>query len=93
MRALTVDASQPVGMIKSLTGIVGNPDLLTSPAAMAYARQIGITTWRTHDTGAIDLMSSTPNNPDVIFPDQHADPRDHPRTLIPGAAHGELLLL
>lgn len=69
VRKITVSAGEVVGKIKSLTGYCGSMNVNTM-------RQLGITELRTHDTGAIDIASSTPNNSRVIFPNLNADPNN-----------------
>jgi hypothetical protein len=71
LRNVAVDASRATGTIKALTGWTGSRN--ESPAKLALMRQIGVTAWRTHDTGAIDIAG---NSQTVIFPDWNASPDD-----------------
>ncbi|WP_206243557.1 GH39 family glycosyl hydrolase [Novosphingobium terrae] len=67
-RDVVVDAGKSIGSIKPLTGFTGGRK--GSAAKLALMRQIGITTWRTHDTGALDITGTSES---AIFPDLSAD--------------------
>lgn len=56
LRPLTVDAGHVVGRIKSLTGFTGSN---ANASEFAILKQMGVTTRRTHDMGAFDLMTAS----------------------------------
>jgi xylan 1,4-beta-xylosidase len=78
LRQVTVDASRPVGIIRSLQGVSGSPlpgdD--SHPDLTAQHRALGVDLVRTHDLdckGTGDIDGAGPNR---IFPDWSADPNN-----------------
>ena len=78
LRQITVDASKPVGLIRSLQGVSGTP----LPGDVSHAdltaqfRQLGVNIVRTHDVdcnGTSDIDGLGPNR---IFPSWNANPND-----------------
>jgi len=78
LRAITVDAAKPVGIIRSLQGVSGTP----LPGDSSHAdltqqfHQLGVNIVRTHDVdcqGTSDIDGIGPNR---IFPDWNANPND-----------------
>lgn len=82
-RAISVDARNPIGFIRSLQGMHWDPGPKGEALSENY-RLIGIDTIRTHDAGGIE-DATTPSagvgdidgiGPVAIFPDFNADPLD-----------------
>jgi xylan 1,4-beta-xylosidase len=78
LRQVSVDASRPVGVIRSLQGVSGTPlpgdD--SHPDFTAQQREMGVDLVRTHDidcNGTGDIDGAGVNR---IFPDWSADPND-----------------
>jgi xylan 1,4-beta-xylosidase len=78
LRQITVDASKPIGIIRSLQGVSGTPLPGDSSHAdlTAQFRQLGVNIVRTHDVdcnGTSDIDGLGPNR---IFPSWSANPND-----------------
>jgi hypothetical protein len=78
LRAITVDAARPVGIIRSLQGVSGTPlpGDSSHPNLTQQFHQLGVNIVRTHDVdcqGTSDIDGIGPNR---IFPDSNADPSD-----------------
>ena len=78
LRPVTVDASKPVGVIRSLQGVSGTPlpGDSSHPDLTAQFQQLGVNIVRTHDVdcnGTSDIDGLGPNR---IFPNSSADPND-----------------
>jgi xylan 1,4-beta-xylosidase len=75
LRRITVDASRPVGIIRSLQGVSGTP-LPGDASHPDFTAQFGVNIVRTHDVdcnGTSDIDGAGPNR---IFPHWNADPND-----------------
>jgi xylan 1,4-beta-xylosidase len=78
LRAITVDAAKPVGIIRSLQGVSGTPlpGDSSHPDLTRQFGQLGVNIVRTHDVdcqGTSDIDGIGPNR---IFPDWNANPND-----------------
>jgi hypothetical protein len=78
LRAITVDASQGVGTIRSLQGVAGTP-LPGNDQHGDYTAQmdrLGVDLVRTHDIDCSGTGDISGNGPNRIFPNWDADPDD-----------------
>jgi xylan 1,4-beta-xylosidase len=78
LRQITVDASRPVGLIRSLQGVSGTPlpGDNSHPDFTPQFKQLGVDIVRTHDIdckGTGDIDGAGPNR---IFPNWNADPNN-----------------
>ena len=78
LRSITVDASAPVGMLRSLQGVSGTPlpGDGSHPDFTSQFQQLGVDIVRTHDvdcSGTSDIDGLGPNR---IFPNWNANPND-----------------
>ncbi len=78
LRQITVDASRPVGAIRSLQGVSGTPlpGDSSHPDFTSQFHQLSVDIVRTHDVdcrGTSDIDGAGPNR---IFPNWNADPND-----------------
>ncbi|MBV9362723.1 MAG: hypothetical protein JOY89_00665 [Solirubrobacterales bacterium] len=78
LRQITVDASRPTAIIRSLQGLSGTPlpGDASHPDFTSQFQQLGVNIVRTHDvdcTGTSDIDGAGVNR---IFPDPSADPND-----------------
>lgn len=78
LRAITVDASKPIGFIRSLQGVSGTPlpGDSSHPDFTSQFKQLGVNIVRTHDVdcnGTSDIDGLGPNR---IFPNWSANPND-----------------
>jgi len=78
LRTITVDASKPTGIIRSLQGVSGTPlpGDSSHPDLTSQFKQLGVNIVRTHDVdcnGTSDIDGLGPNR---IFPNWNANPND-----------------
>jgi hypothetical protein len=78
LRTITVDASKPTGLIRSLQGVSGTPvpGDGSHPDFTSQFQQLGVNIVRTHDVDCNGTSDIDGNGPDRIFPNWSADPND-----------------
>ena len=78
LRTITVDASKPTGLIRSLQGVSGTPlpGDGSHPDFTSQFRQLDVNIVRTHDVDCNGTSDIDGNGPDRIFPNWNADPND-----------------
>jgi hypothetical protein len=78
VRTITVDASKPIGLIRSLQGVSGTPvpGDGSHPDFTSQFQLLGVNIVRTHDVDCDGTSDIDGNGPNRIFPNWSADPND-----------------